>query len=114
MSSLIVEVCRIENLSTHPNAEKLELARVKGWQVCVPKGRYSAGDSVVYIPIDSLLPVALSDRLGITKYLSNGRDILPLLRSEISATYTESPPSRSRTAGRSISPRLSRPRKARV
>ena len=82
MSSLIVEVSKIQQILPHPNAEKLELAHVKGWQCVVPKAKYSAGDLIVYIPPDSVLPAELSDRLGITKYLSNGRVRCAKLRGE--------------------------------
>ena len=34
-SSLIVEVCKIRNISHHKGADKLDLAIVKGWQVVV-------------------------------------------------------------------------------
>lgn len=82
MSSLIVEVCRIDAVLPHPNAQRLELAHIKGWQCVVPKGRYAPGGLVTYVPIDSVLPVELSDRLGITKYLSNGRVRCARLRGE--------------------------------
>jgi RNA ligase (TIGR02306 family) len=82
MSSLIVEVSRIDKVLPHPNAEKLELGIVKGWQLVIPKGKYAAGDRIVYIPIDSVLPIELSDRLGITKYLSHGRVRCAKLRGE--------------------------------
>ena len=82
MSSLIVEISRIQNVLPHPNAERLELAHVKGWQCVVPKGKYAAGDLVTYVPPDSVMPVELSDRLGITKYLSNGRVRCARLRGE--------------------------------
>jgi RNA ligase (TIGR02306 family) len=70
MSSLIVEVCRIDALEKHPCADRMEIATVKGWKVCVGKGTFKVGDKIVYIPPDSVLTKALSDRLGITKYLS--------------------------------------------
>src|ERR1700760_222447 len=82
MSSLIVEISKIEKIFPHPNAERLELAHVKGWQCVVPKGRYGAGDLVTYVPPDCVLPEALSDRLGITKYLSKGRVRCARLRGE--------------------------------
>jgi RNA ligase (TIGR02306 family) len=82
MSSLIVEVCRIDRVMPHPNADLLELAHIKGWQCVVPKGKYAAGDLVTYVPIDAVLPPALSDRLGVTKYLSNGRVRCAKLRGE--------------------------------
>jgi RNA ligase (TIGR02306 family) len=82
MSTLIVEVCRIQKVAPHANAERLELAHVKGWQCVVPKGKYKAGDKIVYIPPDAVLPVELSDRIGVTKYLSNGRVRCAKLRGE--------------------------------
>lgn len=47
----------------HGNAERLEVAMVYGFQVVVPKGKYRVGSKVVYVPIDSVLPVELEDRL---------------------------------------------------
>jgi len=82
MSSLIVEVSRIQEVKPHSNAERLELATIKGWQCVVPKGKYAAGHLVTYIPPDSIIPVELSDRLGITKYLSKGRVRCAKLRGE--------------------------------
>lgn len=70
MAEVIVEVCRIESVIPHPNADALELAQIKGWQCVVPLGRYVAGDLVTYIPIDAMIPLEHSDRWGITKYLS--------------------------------------------
>ncbi len=82
MSSLIVEISRIQQLLPHANADRLELAHVKGWQCVVPKGQYAIGDLVTYVPPDCVIPAALSDRLGITKYLSNGRVRCARLRGE--------------------------------
>jgi len=70
MAECIVEVCRIEQVFAHPNADVLELAHIKGWQCVVPIGKYAAGDLVTYIPIDSMIPLEHSDRWGISKYLS--------------------------------------------
>src|SRR3569833_1284370 len=82
MSTLIVEVCKIDHVEPHSNADALELAIIKGWQCVIPKGRYVAGDLVTYIPIDSVIPVEHSDRWGFTKYLSNGRVRCAKLRGE--------------------------------
>jgi len=73
MSSLIVEVLPIEEIQIHPNADRLELARIKGWWCAVPKDQYKVNDVVVYIPPDAVLPIELSDKIGVTKYLSKGR-----------------------------------------
>jgi RNA ligase (TIGR02306 family) len=82
MSSHIVEVCRIDDVRVHPNADALDIATIKGWQCVVLKGRYHAGSIVTYVPIDSVMPAELSDRLGITKYLVNGRVGCARLRGE--------------------------------
>lgn len=71
MSSLICEVVKIKNITPHDNADRLEIVKVKGWQCISTKGRYKVDDEVVYIPIDSLIPFELSEKLKITNYLSN-------------------------------------------
>lgn len=82
MSSLIVEVAEIRNVRPHPNADSLDVAEVQGWQVVVKRGEYEAGQRVVYFPIDTLLPVELSDRFGVTQYLSKQRIRATRLRGE--------------------------------
>lgn len=56
MSSLIVEISEIVDVQDHPNADRLELATVRGWQCVVQKGAFRKGDRCLYIPIDSVLP----------------------------------------------------------
>src|SRR5882672_1397322 len=70
MSSLIVQVCRVDAVEPHPNADRMEIATIKGWRTCIGKGSFTPGDLCVYIPPDSVLPAALSDRIGVTKYLT--------------------------------------------
>ena len=53
------EIATINDIQPHPNADRLELATVYGWQCVVQKGRYRLGDKIVYIPIDSILPLQL-------------------------------------------------------
>lgn len=59
MSTLKVEVVRVESVLPHPNANRLEIAQIKGWQCIVGKGSFQPGQLGVYFPIDSLLPEAL-------------------------------------------------------
>lgn len=84
MSSLIVEVVKIDEIQKHPNADALDLAIVKGWQSVVKKDSFKAGDLAVYFPLDSVLPQELSDVIGVTNYLSNGRVRAAKLRGESS------------------------------
>lgn len=72
----------MEKVFPHPNADRLELAHIKGWQCCLPKGKYHEGDLVVYIPIDSVVPEEWSERWGVTQYLSHGRVRCARLRGE--------------------------------
>jgi RNA ligase (TIGR02306 family) len=82
MSSLIVPVTTIEALQPHPNADRLELAQVLGWQLVVPKGQYQVGEKIVYFPIDTILPLEFSELIGVTKYLSKQRIRCAKLRGE--------------------------------
>lgn len=82
MSNLIIPVAAIEKLTPHNNADSLELAQILGWQMVVRKDEYTVGDAVVYFPIDTVLPLELSDRFNVTKYLSKGRIRCTKLRGE--------------------------------
>jgi RNA ligase (TIGR02306 family) len=82
MSSLIVPVTTIEKIAPHPNADALELAQVLGWQLVVRKGEYVLGDKIAYFPIDTVLPLEVSERFGVTKYLSKQRIRCAKLRGE--------------------------------
>lgn len=73
MSSLIVEVCKIDKVEKHPNADTLEIISVKGWQLISQLGLWHEGDKAVYVPIESVIPKELSDKMNITNYLHNGR-----------------------------------------
>lgn len=82
MSQLIVEVCTVESVSPHPNATKLCIAKIKGWEVCIQydpetgKSQFEPGDKCVYIPYDAVIPFSLANgptddpagRLNVAKY----------------------------------------------
>lgn len=63
MSEFKVPLTTITEITEHTNAHSLEVAHVYGFQVVVKKDSYKAGDEVIYIPIDSLLPQPLEDHL---------------------------------------------------
>lgn len=56
-------ITTILRLEKHPNADRLELAFCYGFQVIVQKDKYKVGDKILYVPIDSLLPQWLEDKL---------------------------------------------------
>lgn len=46
----------INEVKEHPNADRLDIAIVGGWQVIVGKGEFKSGDTAMYFEIDSKLP----------------------------------------------------------
>jgi len=85
VSSLIVKVRKVKAVRNHPNADRLDLIQVKGWQCIVGRGDHKVGDSVVFIPPDSILPPEFIERFDIS-YLKgkNGRVGTVKLRGEYS------------------------------
>jgi len=53
----LVTIQIIENIISIPEADCIELAKIKGWQVVVEKNKHKVGDKVLYFEIDSFLPV---------------------------------------------------------
>ena len=49
-------VVRVGEILPHPNADKLEITHVGGYQVVVGKGNFKTGDLAVYIQPDSVVP----------------------------------------------------------
>ena len=89
MAKFAVTVETIEKTWPHPNADRLELASVKGmaFQFGVPKDKYKVGDPVIYIPLDSVLPDPIIERLGARNFLAGkakNRTKTVTLRGQIS------------------------------
>jgi len=68
MSESLAEITPILEIKAHPNADRLEIAVIKGWQVVVQKDLLKVGENIVFIPPDCILPESLHTFLGITKY----------------------------------------------
>ena len=58
-----VPLTTIKEIKEHDNATSLEIAVVYGFEVIVAKGQYKVGDTVIYIPPDSILPQELHDKI---------------------------------------------------
>jgi RNA ligase (TIGR02306 family) len=67
MSDFGIYVEVIEKVWPHPNADKLELAKLKNvdYQFVVPKDSYKAEDPVLYIPEDAICPEKLLEQIGL-------------------------------------------------
>jgi RNA ligase (TIGR02306 family) len=56
-------------------ADNIELAMVGGWQAITKKGEYDVGNKVVVATTDAVIPVELSDLMGVTGYLRKGQRV---------------------------------------
>jgi len=56
MKRKLATIAVIDEIKVHPNADTLELARIRGWQVVVKKDTFKAKDLCVYCEIDSVMP----------------------------------------------------------
>ena len=56
MDRKLATVRKIVSLEPIPNADRIELAKIDGWQSVVKKGEFNVGDMVVFAEIDSVLP----------------------------------------------------------
>jgi RNA ligase (TIGR02306 family) len=72
MSIFKVEVVKINNISPHPNADRLDIATFEGmaYQVITAKGNLKPEDLAYYFPIDSVIPDQYLDEFGIRNYYS--------------------------------------------
>lgn len=52
----LASIQKVIEVLPHPNADRLDLIRVLGWQLCCEKGLYKPGDNCVFCEIDSVLP----------------------------------------------------------
>ena len=65
--------CIIEVLP-HPDAERLDIVKVRGWTFVVPKAIYSAGEKVLCVMYDGKLDTSRTWCTPYLRYLgSNGR-----------------------------------------
>jgi len=73
VSSLICQICKVDKIETHPNASKLDLVIIKGWQCIVGKGNHKEGELVIYCPPDSIIPNNLIEKYNLEFLKKNGR-----------------------------------------
>jgi len=49
---------KIDKIIEHTNSDNLEIAQVLGWTTVIKKGQFKAGDTCVFVVVDSVLPDA--------------------------------------------------------
>lgn len=64
MSTFHVLIKRIKSVEKHPNADRLEIVRVDGYECIVKRDEYRPSDLVAYIPEQAIIPEWLLTRLG--------------------------------------------------
>lgn len=79
----IASIEKIISVEPHHNADRLDLVKVLGYQCVSEKGLHSAGDLIIYIQPDSVLPDDAAWAEGYRKY-SPGRIKAVKLRGEFS------------------------------
>lgn len=52
-----VEVVHLDTIASHPNADRLQIIRLEGYQAIIKKGSFKEGDLAAYIQPDSLVLV---------------------------------------------------------
>jgi RNA ligase (TIGR02306 family) len=65
-------VAEITEIKEIVGADNIEQAVVGGWNCIVKKGLHKVGEPVVCATTDAIIPLKLSDELGVTNYLRNG------------------------------------------
>lgn len=53
----LVTIQEISNVTPIEGADRIEVARILGWNVVVGKGEFAVGDKVAYFEVDTLLPI---------------------------------------------------------
>lgn len=63
MSEFKVPFTKILKVDKHPNADRLSVYTIYGFQVVGGKDQFEIGDEIIYCPIDAILPKWLEERL---------------------------------------------------
>lgn len=71
MSQVFVEIVEIQSVEKHPNADTLDIIRVKGFTTCYRTGAFKPGDHAVYFPTDILLDGTTAEKLGVARFLKS-------------------------------------------
>lgn len=71
--SFAVKAAVLDSVERHPDADRLDVVRIGGYQIVARKGLHKAGDRVLFIPEDSVIPQDTAEKLGIADYLTGKR-----------------------------------------
>jgi RNA ligase (TIGR02306 family) len=73
LSTTIITIEEVTSVKPHPDADRLDVIEVLGYQVVTGKGNVKVGDRVYYFPPDIMIPPEFSVPLGVQQYLKHAR-----------------------------------------
>jgi RNA ligase (TIGR02306 family) len=68
-------VAKINEVKAIEGADNIEQAVIGGWNTIVKKGSHYEGQLVIVATTDAVIPIALSDKYGVTNYLRKGQRV---------------------------------------
>jgi RNA ligase (TIGR02306 family) len=68
-------VGRIGEIRPIEGADNIELAIVNGWHAITKKGQHDVDEQVIIATTDAVIPLSISDDLGVTGYLRKGQRV---------------------------------------
>jgi len=71
----VAYVAKIDVIENIVDADKIEQARIGGWNCIIQKEEYTVGDLVVVATTDAVIPESLSDAMNVTNYLRKGQRV---------------------------------------
>ena len=71
MSNVSILAVKIDAVSQHPHADRLDLVTIAGYTTVVARDDFKVGDIVVHFPPDILIPEGIATQLGVIKYLKS-------------------------------------------
>ena len=82
MSDRLATVERVLSVNPHPNADRLDIIKVLGYDCIVGRDQYREGECIIFIQPDSLLPTDREWAAPLLRYTSRGRIRAVRLRGE--------------------------------
>lgn len=68
-------IAKINEIKEIPGADNIEQAIVNGWSCIVKKDANKVGELVIVATTDAIIPMELSEKLGVTSYLRKGNRV---------------------------------------
>lgn len=71
MSTTAITAERVNMVSHHPNADRLDVIQVLGYTVVTGRDQFKVGDMAIFFPPDMLIPEDVAEELGVVNYLKH-------------------------------------------